>query len=62
MGCVKSTAEVEPEPQMTVLEPTEPPATDPRLPLDSRQVFRLKKSWKGIKRKLADTGVEMFVG
>lgn len=62
MGCVKSKATVEPEPPLTVLELTEPPATDPRLPLDARQVFRLKKNWKGIKRKLADSGVEMFVG
>ena len=63
MGCFSSKAKVEPEPQMTVLqEPEEPPATDSRLPLDARQVFRLKKSWKGIKRKLTDTGVELFVG
>ncbi|XP_076443114.1 globin CTT-W-like [Babylonia areolata] len=25
------------------------------------QVFKLKKSWKGIKRSLDDTGVEMFI-
>lgn len=34
---------------------------DPRLPLDARQVFKLKQSWKGIKRKIEETGVEMFV-
>ena len=42
-------------------EPEAPPATDPRLPLDARQVFKLKKSWKGIKRNIHDTAVEMFV-
>ncbi|XP_046381362.2 neuroglobin-like [Haliotis rufescens] len=36
-------------------------ATDPRLPLDQRQVFRLKQSWKGIKRNMEQTGVEMFI-
>lgn len=48
-----------------VLEPLpEPPApapTDSRLPLDARQVFRLKKSWKGIKREMGPAGLEMFV-
>ncbi len=43
-------------------EPQPPAPTDPRLPLDARQVFRLKKSWKGIKRKMAATGTEMFIG
>ena len=42
-------------------EPEAPPETDPRLPLDARQVFKLKKSWKGIKRNMHDTAVEMFV-
>ncbi len=41
-------------------EPAPPAATDPRLPLDARQVFRLKKSWKGIKRQMPATGTEMF--
>ena len=34
---------------------------DPRLPLDERQVFKLKSSWKAITRHKAETGVEMFV-
>ena len=34
---------------------------DSRLPLDARQVFKLKQSWKGIKRKIEEAGVEMFV-
>lgn len=34
---------------------------DPRLPLDERQVFKLKSSWKAIKRHITETGVEMFV-
>ncbi|XP_045165798.1 neuroglobin-like [Mercenaria mercenaria] len=42
-------------------EPAPPAPTDPRLPLNARQVFKLKKSWKGIKRNMASTGVEMFV-
>lgn len=37
------------------------PKVDPRLPLDARQVFKLKQSWKGIKRNIEETGVEMFV-
>ncbi|XP_069118264.1 neuroglobin-like [Argopecten irradians] len=42
-------------------EPAPPDPTDPRLPLDPRQVFKLKKSWKGIKRCMESTGVEMFI-
>lgn len=42
-------------------EPAPPAPTDERLPLDSRQVFKLKKSWKGIKRSMEATGVEMFI-
>lgn len=34
---------------------------DPRLPLDARQVFKLKQSWKGIKRNMEETGMEMFI-
>ena len=41
-------------------EPEAPPETDPRLPLNARQVFKLKKSWKGIKRNMHDTAVELF--
>ena len=37
------------------------PSVDSRLPLDARQVFKLKQSWKGIKRKIEETGVEMFI-
>ncbi|KAK7103554.1 uncharacterized protein [Littorina saxatilis] len=36
-------------------------AVDPRSPLDGRQIFKLKQSWKGIKRHMEDTGVEMFL-
>ena len=36
-------------------------ATDSRLPLDTRQVFKLKKSWKGVRRKIEEAGIEMFV-
>ncbi|XP_052105313.1 cytoglobin-1-like [Mytilus californianus] len=37
------------------------PHVDPRLPLNARQVFKLKQSWKGIKRNIEETGVEMFI-
>ena len=37
------------------------PIVDERLPLDARQAFKLKKSWKGIKRALGETGIEMFI-
>ena len=42
-------------------EVKEIPKVDDRIPLDERQVFKLKKSWKAIKRSLGETGVEMFV-
>lgn len=42
-------------------DPAPPAPTDPRLPLNARQVFKLKKSWKGIKRNMEATGLEMFV-
>ena len=40
----------------------ENPKSDKRLPLNARQVFKLKQSWKGIKRKLGEAGIEMFIG
>ena len=42
-------------------EPPPPQPTDPRLPLNARQVFKLKKSWKGVKRDLSSVGVEMLL-
>ena len=42
-------------------EPDVPPTTDPRLPLNARQVYRLKTNWKGIKRNMQPTGTEMFI-
>lgn len=35
---------------------------DPRLPLTARQVFKLQKTWKAIKRNMQMAGVEMFLG
>ena len=62
MGCLQSQVKVAPEPPIVGLEePQKPPQTDPRLPLNARQVFRLKKNWKGIKRKLTETGIEVFI-
>ena len=62
MGCIQTKSKVEHLPEITLPlpTPTAPPETDRRLPLNARQVFRLKKNWKGIKRKLEITGVEMF--
>lgn len=37
------------------------PTSDPRLPLTPMQVFKLKKNWKGVKRRLEDAGVEMLI-
>ncbi|XP_076464512.1 neuroglobin-like isoform X2 [Babylonia areolata] len=34
---------------------------DPRSPLETRQIYKLKQSWKGIRRHMDDTGIEMFV-
>ena len=42
-------------------EPENPPGTDSRLPLNARQVFKLQKSWKGIRRNMNNTGVELFM-
>ncbi len=42
-------------------EPEAPKPMDPRLPLDARQVFRIKKSWKGIRRAMAPAGLELFL-
>ncbi|XP_060071855.1 globin-5-like [Ylistrum balloti] len=69
MGCKQSAPETntrsltEAEEAMAdkLPEPAPPAPTDPRLPLDPRQVFKLKKSWKGIKRCMESTGVEMFI-
>ena len=61
MGCGKSKVDVEPM-NGGLVAPPAPPPTDSRLPLNAREVFKLKKSWKGIKRNMEDTGVELFVG
>ena len=42
-------------------EVREIPEVDSRLPLNMRQVFKLKQSWKGIDRNMELTGVEMFI-
>lgn len=71
MGCQYSQIELKSRPTVaedavvmadsSIPEPPPPAPTDPRLPLDARQVFKLKKSWKGIKRCIEATGVEMFI-
>ena len=37
------------------------PEVDKRLPLNVRQAYKLKQSWKGIKRRMKETGIEMFI-
>lgn len=32
-----------------------------QLELDERQIFKLKQSWKGIRRNMDETGLEMFI-
>ncbi|XP_046381361.1 globin-5-like [Haliotis rufescens] len=69
MGCLQSRSgpqiqrEVASAPDMAdgFCDPAPPAPTDPRLPLSALQVFKLKKSWKGIKRCMEATGVEMFI-
>nr|QQO51927.1 globin gb_IIC [Platynereis dumerilii] len=64
MGCrqgKQKSAANGPENLDTIPEPSTPPPVDPRLPINARQVFKLKKSWKGIKRNMEATGVEMFI-
>ena len=66
MGCVPTKVEDEKlaingNTITALIEPDAPRPTDTRLPLDARQVFRIKKSWKGIHRKMQETGVEIFV-
>ncbi|GFO17102.1 neuroglobin [Plakobranchus ocellatus] len=34
---------------------------DSRSPMDERQMFKIKQSWKGIRRNMEPTGVEMFL-
>ena len=34
---------------------------DSRIPLTARQLFLLGKSWRGISRNIAQTGIDMFL-
>ncbi|KAL8585165.1 hypothetical protein ACOMHN_013180 [Nucella lapillus] len=34
---------------------------DPRIPLSGRQIFLIKRSWKGISRNMNETGINMFL-
>ena len=62
MGCTESKLEVEANGNaQPVFELECPPPLDPRLPLTPRQLFLLQKSWKGIKRNMEATGVEIFI-
>ena len=65
MGCTESKQETEANGSAKpILEPecpTPPPPLDPRIPLTPKQKFLLQKSWKGIKRNMEATGVEVFI-
>ncbi|KAK6182327.1 hypothetical protein SNE40_010038 [Patella caerulea] len=66
MGCrqtKKADTDIQPEKKNLANDKDEFTAicVDPRLPLDARQIFKLKQSWKGIKRNMEPTGVEMFL-
>ena len=37
------------------------PVMDYKIPLTVRQSFKLRQSWKGVKRKIEETGIEMFI-
>lgn len=72
MGCKESkTAEiskgnmVRPVP-MTVKVPFQKASPgdgvlDEQCPIDIRQAFKIKQSWKAIRRNMDDTGIEMFM-
>ena len=32
-----------------------------RLPIDATQIFKLKQSWKGVRRQIQEPGIEMFI-
>ena len=36
-------------------------SVDSRFPLTVRQTFKLKKSWKGVRRDMRAAGLEMFI-
>ena len=67
MGCWPSTRKPKSDSEKTdndfrnLKEVRDIPEVDSRLPLNMRQVFKLKQSWKGIDRNMELTGVEMFV-
>ena len=41
--------------------PITQPTNNRGISLNPRQVFRLKASWKGIRREMGATGLEMFI-
>ena len=41
--------------------PITQPTINRGIPLNARQVFRLKASWKGIRREIGATGLKMFI-
>ena len=41
--------------------PITQPTNNRGISLNPRQVFRLKASWKGIRREIGATGLEMFI-
>lgn len=63
MGC-SNTKPKSPVSTTCVNNESGPPKKDIRQTfpaLDERQIFKLKQSWKGIRRNMDETGLEMFI-
>ena len=60
MGCNHSNSSGT-DKNKTVIVVTDLTEVDSRLPLDARQAFKLKHSWKAVKGKMDEAGVEMFI-
>ena len=69
MGCVPSKSDLAKNGKDSIPPSTHPPSTtaltpeppDPRIGLNTRQVFLLSKSWKAIHRDVQAAGVEVIM-
>ena len=65
MGCFQSKDSERPSAENTLPdlnEWTDVPVVDSRVPLSVREIFKLKQSWREIRRHLTAAGIEMFIG
>ena len=65
MGCLQSTNTDRFSTENTfpdLNEWTEVPVVDSKVPLSVREIFKLKQSWREIRRHLTAAGIEMFIG